>query len=1668
MSRNAPVRSESVSRRRGKRARPLLGRRSLRCQIALLAATAALSSTALAAAPLDPAVRPSISYVTSTPTESGSSSAGGSTISVNLSQSTGTAPFDSDDTPGNDADAMNDVVRTNDTVTYSVEVRREGEPQTGTTITLTLPRGEELISLPPYCLAPGSTVTPDDIPDPTVPVTATSWEDLPAQTISCVLADQSGSSSLVYDFVTKVRPEVPDGTRLDEVSAHVSSDQVTEPVISSPVSHRVSARAELDLSKIALASGPAAGPLVRSEQACSYDSAQFCYRSTYSITANTRPGGKGNSPVQSPLTFVDDLTPEALFGPDVTASEAWQAAGAEATTKYGARLLSCGGHIKVQTPGSKAPTSEQTGRAVRDSGSIDCAQPAGPGTPVDVTITDADTTAYTVPTENSNGGALPADSGLVISLSITIEIPRLAIADLGTLDGQGTRVLPTFNTFTDITALGLDGQPAVGENPANNTKTDVISFRAGSTATGVQKTFIGIPGHSANTPATSFSAGRFEGPPGSGQANDGNTVVVPGQHLISALTTSQKHTMGMGDETATSALICDAWDDSRLGLASDFPDVAPSGAIRSPSNGASAWLGQWDQGSVINLPATAPLRNFVIEYGYAPNPGPGEGNACDRGVWASSPDLVPGAVAVDGAWTGINRVRYSYTSTSPETSTGFSTSFFIGMKVLDSGAPSGTTVGNWASVREARGVHTMAQVLADPTADQRTSPYDPATNLGGLMGDRVTLGSATTSVRKFVRSPGAGNFTDTTVEYASGAHIEYRLNPALVADVDAGTRQSVILEDCLPAYQVYSSSRRESGAAIEPTTIRNGSPTDSALQCPTGQQYLRWDLGSQEVNSPIDPVIYEVDTLTTARNGVYTNTALVSAPGDVRPVALRQDTASVQLTAPKGVALTKSTPTPVVEVNPTGVLAPRLLTWDLEFANLHSPSPISDIDIIDVLPSDGQARSSFTGDMDLVGVDVVAGEDVEVRYTNQTPDLLVTDANDPSNASEGSTLWCDAAAGGAPVSGIGESADCPTAISEVTGIRLFRPGPFTPDDHLKVTVTAVGIDNAGGDLYENQAAARVLGMPTSIGPATSTIKSVSSEIGDHVWEDTDSDGIQDDGELGLADVSVRLEGTDVDGNLVTRTTVTGPDGDYAFQGLASGTYELTFAPEGLPPDWAFTLQGQGEDSQADSDVDAATGTAGPITLSPDTIDHSWDAGILIDRNVDLSIHKEIIGQSEVDHDGTLDVTYRLTVSNAGTAHGTYDLDDTFRFGTGIVPGTVSVIGPPDITIDPTFDGVRSTRLASDVSIPGGQTHVYEVTTTVQVDMSTTTASAGDCTLTADETGTGLLNVATLTSSGKQITDEACGAITMPRGSIGDRVWLDLDGDGLQGAAEPGVPGVGVTLTGTDVDGNPIDMTTTTDDGGWYSFADLPAGTYAVTFDRSETGATAFTTPSASADSSIDSDADANGRTATFTLAWGEQNSTIDAGLINVSLSITKSLTHQADGTVPGTLDLSYEITVANTGLTATTYELVDVLRFGEGIIATNVTVEGPPGVPLDAQFDGTSSIPLVEGQVIDGGQVHTYVVSLVASVPTTITTSQADCTLTLSEHGTGLLNEARLTVDGTEVVDTACGDVETPQGDRPGGLPTTGAAVALLVLWSAGLLLLGLWLRHRRRAGTDD
>ncbi|MEM7392886.1 MAG: SdrD B-like domain-containing protein, partial [Verrucomicrobiota bacterium] len=123
------------------------------------------------------------------------------------------------------------------------------------------------------------------------------------------------------------------------------------------------------------------------------------------------------------------------------------------------------------------------------------------------------------------------------------------------------------------------------------------------------------------------------------------------------------------------------------------------------------------------------------------------------------------------------------------------------------------------------------------------------------------------------------------------------------------------------------------------------------------------------------------------------------------------------------------------------------------------------------------------------------------------------------------------------------------------------------------------------------------------------------------------------------------------------------------------------------------------------------------------------------------------------------------------------------------------------------------------------------------------------------------------------------------GSAGDRVWNDLDHDGVQDAGEPGLPLIAVQLyqdvdtdgmaePGGD-DGAPLSHTVT-DVNGNYSFAGLPAADYFVTMTVPEGW---VVSPKDVGSDTLDSDFDPTHHvTDVFAVAAGQAKNDVDGGL----------------------------------------------------------------------------------------------------------------------------------------------------------------------------------------------
>lgn len=196
-------------------------------------------------------------------------------------------------------------------------------------------------------------------------------------------------------------------------------------------------------------------------------------------------------------------------------------------------------------------------------------------------------------------------------------------------------------------------------------------------------------------------------------------------------------------------------------------------------------------------------------------------------------------------------------------------------------------------------------------------------------------------------------------------------------------------------------------------------------------------------------------------------------------------------------------------------------------------------------------------------------------------------------------------------------------------------------------------------------------------------------IGDYVWLDSNANGLQDTGELGVAGVTVDL--LNAAGTSVLATTTTNASGWYYFGGLAAGSYEVKFvAPSGDQ----FTVAGVGSNPALNSSANPTTGITAPITLTAGEIDDNVDAGLVASTSgatltTGITVNK-IPGSMVVNACGQ--ETYTIAVTNTGNSAVT-NLVLTDNIGTAAKPDDVT----PTLTT-PGFNGSLAAGATVDYSV----------------------------------------------------------------------------------------------------------------------------------------------------------------------------------------------------------------------------------------------------------------------------------------------------------------------------------------------------------------------------------
>ncbi len=619
-------------------------------------------------------------------------------------------------------------------------------------------------------------------------------------------------------------------------------------------------------------------------------------------------------------------------------------------------------------------------------------------------------------------------------------------------------------------------------------------------------------------------------------------------------------------------------------------------------------------------------------------------------------------------------------------------------------------------------------------------------------------------------------------------------------------------------------------------------------------------------------------------------------------------------------------------------------------------------------------------------------------------------------ASVGDRVWLDSNANG--VQDAGE-----TGINGVT-VNLLDAG-----NNVIATTTTAGdgiytFSNLLGGTYSVQVVTSSL--PAGVGPtydldgvataniATFTLNAGASRtdvdfgyagtasVGDRVWFDTNGDGVQDAGEAGINGVTVQL--LDAGSNVIA-TATTGGDGNYTFSNLIGGNYSVRVVAGSLPPGLVetFDLDGAATPNIASfslaagssrTDVDfgyrsAATASVGDRVwndLNGNGVQDAGEPGLnavtveLLDADNNVLDSAITSGDGNYTFSSLVAGTYTVRVVNASLPAGMAPTFDADGVATPDIATFTLTTGQARTDIDFGYRGTASVgdRVWTDINGDGvqdpGETGINDVTVELldasnNVVASTTTSGDGNYTFsnlnagnysvrivafslpagvapTYDLDGVATPNIASFSLAGGEAkTDVDFGY--RGTGSVGDRLWLDTNGDGIQDAGEAGINGATVQLF--DGGGNLL-ATTTTAGNGNYQFNNLGAGTYSVRIVPS--------TLPAGVDPTYDLDGIATANEATFTLAAAASRTDVDFGYRGTA-SVGDRVWRDTNSN--GLQD------AGEAGINGVTVQLLDG---GNNVIAT-ATTSGDGNYTFSNLLGGTYSVRVVAG-TLPAGLSPTY------------------------------------------------------------------------------------------------
>jgi 5-hydroxyisourate hydrolase-like protein (transthyretin family) len=413
--------------------------------------------------------------------------------------------------------------------------------------------------------------------------------------------------------------------------------------------------------------------------------------------------------------------------------------------------------------------------------------------------------------------------------------------------------------------------------------------------------------------------------------------------------------------------------------------------------------------------------------------------------------------------------------------------------------------------------------------------------------------------------------------------------------------------------------------------------------------------------------------------------------------------------------------------------------------------------------------------------------------------------------------------------------------------------------------------------------------------ATATRTPSPINVGNFVWDDRDHDGRQDAGEPGLSGVIVQLwNGAKT--QLIQQTT-TNANGNYTLVAPSPGQYRVRVLLPHVNDQFSPKDAVAGDDL-TDSDINPSGADLGFTDI------YNFASNLISITSIDAGIRRYVtptptrtpspinVGNfvwDDLDHDG------RQDAGEPGLSGVTVQLWNSAK--TQLIQQTTTNANGNYTLVAPSPGDYRVRVLLPHVNDQFSPKDAVAGDDLTDSDINPSGADAG-----FTDVYSFASNLISITSidAGIRIFKTPTPTRTPSPISVGNRVWRDTNGNGVQDAGEPGIAGVTVQLW-NGAKTQLIQQTTTNANGNYTLVAPGP-GDYRVRVLKFYAG-DQFSPKNASVDDTLDSDINPSGADAGFTDIYNFASNlisitSIDAGFSYLAPTPTPTLTPSRTPTIP--------------------------------------------------------------------------------------------------------------------------------------------------------------------------